>query len=175
MLPQRRLPVAALILVVALTCSLNPIVGLARTGADNIEYLDGLVKCLHLDTKHVFLSLLRWQRNDLLLFASLSAGTVGLMSADEDSRQIVQRNRKHTPNRADNSLIAGLRLSGLVSRDQRARATALLCPEAITVRLKYRVGRHLAKLREKDVTPRGTLNPSGGTVGSGPDLSIRLM
>jgi len=158
MLPGRRLPVAALILAVTLTCSLRPTAGLARTEADNVECLDGLVKHLYLDSKHVLLSPLRWQRNDLLFLATLSAGTVGLMSADEDFRQIVQRNRNHTTDRvADwtnkytrrvaNTFIGGLYLSGLVFHDRKARETAFLCmesvvlSEAITTGLKYAVGR----------------------------------
>jgi membrane-associated phospholipid phosphatase len=158
MLPGRRLPVAALILAVTLTCSLTLISGLALAEKDNLECLDGLVKHLYLDSKHVLLSPLRWQRNDLLLFATLSAGTVGLMSADEDFRQIVQRNRSHTTDRvADwtnkytrrvtNSFIAGLYLSGLVFHGRKAKETAFFCmeslvlSEAITAGLKYAVGR----------------------------------
>jgi membrane-associated phospholipid phosphatase len=157
-LSQGRRPAFAVILVIAFACALAPVTGLARTEADDVQCLDRLVKHLYLDTKHVFSSPLHWQRNDLLLFATLSVGTVGLMSADEDFRQIVRRNRNHTTDRtADwtnkytrrvaNSTIAGLYVSGLILRDRKARETALLClesvalAEGITTGLKYAVGR----------------------------------
>jgi membrane-associated phospholipid phosphatase len=166
MLPGRRLPAAALILAVILTCSLKPTAGLARTEADHVGCLDGLVKHLYLDTRHVLLSPLRWQRNDLLFFATLSAGPVGLMSADEDFRQIVQRNRSHTTDRVvdwtnkytrrvANSFIAGLYLSGLVFHDQKARETALLCLESVTLAEGITTGRKYAVGRSRPYAEKG--------------------
>ena len=156
--PQNGRLAFVLILVITFAFSLAPVTGLARTEADNVECLDGLVKHLYLDTRHVLLSPLHWQQDDLLLFTTLSLGTVGLMSADEDFRQIVQRNRNHTTDRAAewtnkytkrvaNSAIAGLYLSGLILHDRKARETALLClepvalAEGITTGLKHAVGR----------------------------------
>jgi membrane-associated PAP2 superfamily phosphatase len=158
MFPQARLPATVVILAVALACFLAPTATLAREEPGNVECLDGLVKHLYLDTKHVLLSPVHWRQRDVMLFAALSIGTVGLMGADDDFRQIVQRNRNHSTDRvADwtnkytrrvaNSTIAGLYLTGLVFHDRKAKETALLCmesvvlSEAVTTGLKYAVGR----------------------------------
>jgi membrane-associated phospholipid phosphatase len=167
------------ILVIGLTCFVAPEAVPARTEAGNVECLDGLVRHLYLDTKHVLSSPLRWHRNDLLLLATLSAATVGVMGADDDFRQMVQRNRNHTTDkvadwtnkntrRVANSTITGLYLAGLVFHDRKAKETALLCmesvvlSEAITTGLKYAVGRSrpFAEKGASDFSPFKSPPPS---------------
>lgn len=135
-----------------------PSPSLAGSDQRGVESLDGLVKHLYRDTKHVFTSPFRWKQNDLIHFTQLSIGTCELMLLDRDFQKSVQRNRTTTTDRVSewtgrytkritNLTISGLYLSGLVLHDRKSKETALLClesvalAEGITTGLKHLIGR----------------------------------
>jgi membrane-associated phospholipid phosphatase len=149
---------AVIVMAAALVCSFLPKTSLAGTRPDNLESLDGLIWHLYRDTGHVLTSPLRWGQDDLLFLATISVGTVVLMTSDTDSRHLVQRNRSHAMDdlatwtnkytkRVATVTIGGLYVSGLILDNRKARETALLClesvalAEGITTGLKYLVGR----------------------------------
>lgn len=145
-------------LIVVLTGIYMPWMSPAEAKADEVESLDGMIKYLYRDTKHVLTSPLRWSQDDLVFFATLSVNTFALMLTDTDFQKSVQKNRIHTTDkvsewtnkytkRVANFTIGGLYLSGLVFHDRKAKETALLClesvalAEGITKGLKYLIGR----------------------------------
>jgi membrane-associated phospholipid phosphatase len=147
-----------IILITVITCIYMPMTSLAESDPDEIESLDGLVKYLYRDTKHVLTSPLHWKQNNLVLFATLSVNTFAMMLTDTDFQKSVQKNRTHTTDqvsewtdkytkRVTNLTIGGLYLSGLIFHDRKAKETALLClesvalAEGITTGLKHLIGR----------------------------------
>jgi membrane-associated phospholipid phosphatase len=146
------------VLIFFVLCMCLSIPSQAGSDQSGVKSLDGLVKHLYRDSKHVLTSPLHWKQNDLALFTTLSISTLELMLLDRDSQKIIQRNRTFTTNRISNwtdryttwvanSTIGGLYLSGLVFHDQKFKETALLClesvilSEGITQGLKHLIGR----------------------------------
>ncbi|MCK4224245.1 MAG: phosphatase PAP2 family protein [candidate division Zixibacteria bacterium] len=147
-----------IVLIIVITCICMPIPCLAESDPDEIESLDGLVKYLYRDTKHVMTSPLHWKQDDLVLFATFSVSTFALMLTDTDFQKSVQKSRTHTTDqvsewtdkytkRVTNLTIGGLYFSGLIFHDRKAKETALLClesvalAEGITKGLKHLIGR----------------------------------
>lgn len=147
-----------ILLIAVIICAWLPIPGLAQGEPDEVESLDGLVKILYRDTKHVLTSPLRWGKDDMVKLATLSIGTFAIMITDQEVQESVQKNRTHTRDqisewtneytkRVVNLTIGGLYLCGLALHDRKARETAFLClesvvlAEGITTGLKHLVGR----------------------------------
>jgi len=147
-----------IVLIFFVFCTCLSIPSQAGSDQSGVKSLDGLVKHLYRDSKHVFTAPFHWKQNDLVLFTTLSISTFELMLLDRDSQKIIQRNRTLTTNRISNwtdrytkwvanSTIGGLYLSGLVFHDQKSKETALLClesvalAEGITLGLKHLIGR----------------------------------
>ena len=123
-----------------------------------IEYLDYLITRSYEDAKHVLTSPFHWSQQSLITFAVLSAGTFGLMHADEDLQDWVQERRNSTTDgisrwtdrytkRTTGFTIGGIYLGGMIFRNRKAKETAFLClesvalAEGITKGIKYLVGR----------------------------------
>jgi membrane-associated phospholipid phosphatase len=123
-----------------------------------IKCLDYLITRSYEDAKHVLTSPLRWNQQSLVTFAVLSAGTFGLMHADEDLQDWVQERRNSTTDgiskwtdrytkRTTGLTIGGLYLGGMIFCNKKAKETALLSlesvalAEGITKGIKYLVGR----------------------------------
>ena len=147
-----------IIVIIVVSCTCTPMTSLAKSDLDEIESLDGMVKYLYRDTKHVLTSPLHWKQDDLVLFATLSVSTFALMLTDTDFQKSVQKNRTHSTDqvsewtnkytkRVANFTIGGLYFSGLIFHDRKAKETALLClesvalAEGITKGLKHLIGR----------------------------------
>jgi hypothetical protein len=135
-----------------------PIPSLAESDKNGVESLDGLVKHLCQDTKHVMLAPFHWEQNDLVTFATLSISAFELMLLDRDTQKSVQKNRTATTDRISkwtdrytkrvtNLSIGGLYLSGVIFHDRKSKETALLCMESValaegvTIGLKHLIGR----------------------------------
>jgi membrane-associated phospholipid phosphatase len=144
-------------IVVIVYAFLSP-AALATAKPDGVASVDGLVKRIYQDTKHVLSSPLRWRQDELIVLGALSVGTFGLMQCDTDVQESVQKNRSSTTDeisewtdryskRVINLSAGALYLSGLVRDDRRLKQTALLClesvalAEGITKGLKHLVGR----------------------------------
>ena len=125
---------------------------------EGIECVDCLVTRFYEDTKHVLTSPFHWSQQSLITFAILSAGTFGLMHADEDLQDWVQEHRNPTTDgickwtdrytkRTTGLTIGGFYLGGMIFRSKKAKETALLSlesvalAEGITKGIKYLVGR----------------------------------
>ncbi len=123
-----------------------------------IECLDYLITRSYEDAKHVLTSPLHWNQQSLVTFAILSAGTFGLMHADEDLQDWAQERRNSTTDgiskwtdrytkRTTGLTIGGLYLGGMIFRNKKAKETALLSlesvalAEGITKGIKHLVGR----------------------------------
>jgi membrane-associated phospholipid phosphatase len=123
-----------------------------------IECVDYLVTRSYEDAKHVLTSPFHWSQRDLITFALLSAGTFGLMHADEDLQDWVQERRNSTTDgiskwtdrytkRTTGLTMGGFYLGGMIFRNKKAKETAFLClesvalAEGITKGVKYLVGR----------------------------------
>ena len=147
-----------IILIIVINCMCMPMKSLAKSDPGEVETLDGLVKYLYRDAKHVLTSPLRWKQDNLAIFAALSVSTFELMLLDTDFQELIQKNRTHTTDemskwtdkytkRVTNLTISGLYLSGLIFHDRKAKETALLCfesvalAEGITKGLKHFIGR----------------------------------
>jgi hypothetical protein len=131
---------------------------LARSDANRVESLDGLIKHVYRDTKHVMLAPFHWKENDLVTFTVLSLSAFELMLLDTDFQESVQQNRTVTTDRiskwtdkytkrAANLTIGGLYLSGFIFHNRKSKETALLClesvalAEGVTIGLKHLIGR----------------------------------
>lgn len=145
-------------LIALIICGCLPVVGLAHGEPDEVESLDGLVKSVYRDTRHVLTSPLRWGKDDMVKLAALSIGTFVMMITDKELQESVQKSRTCTTDqvsewtnkytkRVANLTIGGLYFSGLALHDRRARETVFLCwksvvlAEGITTGLKHLVGR----------------------------------
>ncbi len=145
-------------LIAVIILAYLPIPGLAQAEPVEVGSLDGLVKSVYRDTKHVLTSPLRWRQDDVVKLATLSIATFGMMITDKELQESVQKNRTRTSDqvsewmkkytkRVANLTIGGLYIYGLAYHDRRARETAFLClesvalAEAITTGLKHLVGR----------------------------------
>jgi membrane-associated phospholipid phosphatase len=146
------------ILLLVFGLMLIPATGEAAQQINGVESTDGLIKYLYNDSRHVLTSPLRWKRDDILHFTTVSIGTGELMLLDRELQQTAQRNRTADTDRVSkwtsrytrritNLTIGGLYLSGLILKDHKLKETALLClesvvlSEVITSGIKYTVGR----------------------------------
>lgn len=155
---RRSIKVVLIIFLSVISSMYVPPSSRAKANQDAVESMDGWVKCLYQDTKHVLTAPFHWKQDDLVLFSTLSISTFELMLLDRDFQESVQKNRTYTTDRISrwtdqytkrvtNLTIGGLYITGLLFQDTKLKKTSLLClesvaiAEGITQGLKHLIGR----------------------------------